>query len=245
MTGNKKRLLIGTSALALTAILIFLLFFYGVFLLNNPSKELYPIRGVDVSAHQGVIDWAVLSSQGIEFAFIKATEGSSFIDACFDYNFTQAQQNGLRVGAYHFFSYDSPGQTQAENFIEHVEKTEAMLPPVIDVEFYGENEKNPPAQAQVRRELDSMMKALREHYHMDPILYATERSYQLYIAGAYEECDIWIRNVVSEPCLSDGRAWTFWQFTNRARLQGYDGRERYIDINVFCGSRQEFFNYAK
>lgn len=173
--------------------------------------------------HQGVIDWEVLSEQGIEFAFIKATEGATFADERFAYNYAEAARCGLRVGAYHFFRYDRTGAEQAENFISRVEKTENMLPPVIDVEFYGETEKNPPAQAQVRSELDRMVQLLREFYGMDPILYATERSYRLYIAGAYENCDIWIRNVVSKPRLNDGRTWTFWQFTNRRRLRGTRG----------------------
>ena len=52
------------------------LYGYGVlqgwFLLNNPSREQYPIRGVDVSHYQGDIDWEVLSRQDIWFAYIKA-----------------------------------------------------------------------------------------------------------------------------------------------------------------------------
>lgn len=245
MTRVKKGLLLGFLAEILLVTLVFLLYFYGVVLLNNPSREVYPVRGVDVSAHQGVIDWEVLSEQGIEFAFIKATEGATFADEHFAYNYAEAARCGLRVGAYHFFRYDRTGGEQAENFISRVEKTENMLPPVIDVEFYGETEKNPPAQAQVRSELDRMVQLLREFYGMDPILYATERSYRLYIAGAYENCDIWIRNVVSNPRLNDGRTWTFWQFTNRRRLPGYEGRTPYIDENVFCGSREQFLQYAR
>ncbi len=245
MTRVKKGLLIAFSVEILLVTLVFLLIFFGVILLNNPSREVYPVRGVDVSAHQGEIDWEVLSGQGISFAFIKATEGATFVDERFAYNYAEAVRCGLRVGAYHFFRYDRTGAEQAENFISRVEKTENMLPPVIDVEFYGESEKNPPAQADVRRELDSMVQLLREHYGMEPILYATERSYRLYIAGAYEDCDIWIRNVTSQPRLNDGRAWIFWQFTNRRRLKGYQGREPYIDENVFCGSREEFLQYAR
>ena len=245
MTRVKKGLLIAFSVEILLVTLVFLLIFFGVILLNNPSREVYPVRGVDVSVHQGEIDWEVLSGQGISFAFIKATEGATFVDERFAYNYAEAVRCGLRVGAYHFFRYDRTGAEQAENFISRVEKTENMLPPVIDVELYGESEKNPPAQADVRRELDSMVQLLREHYGMEPILYATERSYRLYIAGAYEDCDIWIRNVTSQPRLNDGRAWIFWQFTNRRRLKGYQGREPYIDENVFCGSREEFLQYAR
>ena len=103
MTRVKKGLLLGFLAEILLVTLVFLLYFYGVVLLNNPSREVYPVRGVDVSAHQGVIDWEVLSEQGIEFAFIKATEGATFADERFAYNYAEAARCGLRVGAYHFF----------------------------------------------------------------------------------------------------------------------------------------------
>ena len=99
---------------------IALLLWNGIIWFNNPSNKDYPIRGVDVSHYQGDIDWAALSSQDIEFAFIKATEGSSYVDEYFDYNFKQAQASGIDAGAYHFFSYDSAGLTQAENFIRTV-----------------------------------------------------------------------------------------------------------------------------
>ena len=59
MTRVKKGLLLGFLAEILLVTLVFLLYFYGVVLLNNPSREVYPVRGVDVSAHQGVIDWEV------------------------------------------------------------------------------------------------------------------------------------------------------------------------------------------
>lgn len=61
-----------------------------------------------------------LLKQGIEFAFIKATEGSSFIDEKFNINYQNASKTNLKIGAYHFFSYDSEGSTQADNFIRTI-----------------------------------------------------------------------------------------------------------------------------
>lgn len=80
---------------------------------------------------------------------------------------------------------------------------------------------------------------------MKPIIYATEKSYDLYLSGEYEEYDIWIRNVISKPDLSDSRELTFWQFTNREKLRGYEGKEKYIDVNVFHGSKEEFLSYPR
>lgn len=230
-------------ALLLSIPIFIALVWNGIILLNNPSPSRYPVRGVDVSRYQGQINWELLASNDISFAFIKATEGSSHVDSCFSYNYEEARKTGLRVGAYHFFSYDSEGQTQADHYIAVVEKTDGMLPPVIDLEFYGDKEQNPPAQDQVRQELTVMLDRLEEYYGMKPIIYATEKSYTLYLANAFQEYDIWIRNVITSPHLSDHREWTFWQYTNRRKLEGYQGDENYIDMNVFRGSSEDFLNY--
>ncbi len=237
--------LIAASIVALLCALAVLAVLNGVIILNARAAEEYPVKGVDVSAYQGEIDWEKLTSQNILFAFIKATEGSSFCDKNFAYNYAEAQKNGVAVGAYHFFSYDSDGKTQAENFISTVEPCEGMLPPVIDLEFYEEYVKNPPPKSRVDEQLQIMLNALEAYYGLKPIIYATEKSYRLYLSGGYEEYDVWIRNVVSSPRLPDGREWTFWQYTNRGKLEGYEGTERFIDINVFFGSAEEFEEYLK
>ena len=42
------------------------------------------------------------------------------------------------------------------------------------------------------------------------------------------------------PKLEDNRKWTFWQYTDKVRLNGYIGKEKRIDMNVFNGSLEEF-----
>lgn len=211
--------------------------------LNRPSPEDYPVRGVDVSVYQGEIHWQTLAEQGVSFAFVKATEGSAAVDPNFRHNYDQARQSGLRVGAYHFFSFDSGGETQAENFIRAVEPFAGMLPPVVDLELYGDYKLRPPARRQVTEQLTALLERLEEHYGLRPVLYATTSAYGRYLAGEYEEYDIWIRNVYFFPRLKDGRDWTFWQYTDRGRLDGYAGEEAYIDLNVFCGTAEEFAAY--
>ena len=232
-------------AVVLLTIVLFLCLWNGIILLNNPDTKNYPVRGFDVSSYHGLIDWQTLSQQDLSFAFIKATEGSSFVDSRFEYNYAEAQKTHLRVGAYHFFSFDSLGQTQADNFIRTVKKADNMLPPVVDVEFYGNKASNPPDANKVRAQLSILLDALEAHYGLKPIIYATADTYSLYLEGHYNSYDIWFRNVFSAAELPDGRDWTFWQYTNRARLDGYNGPEKFIDMNVFYGSVDEFERYAK
>ncbi len=244
---NKKVKIILT--ILLVAVILCALFFYlvwnGHIILNGFSAKKYPVKGIDVSSYQGEINWQELSKENISFAFIKATEGSNFADKNFKYNFSEARKTSLCVGAYHFFSFDSSGETQAENFIKNVEPFDGMLPPVIDVEFYGDKEQNPPDRNDVEIKLKALIKKLEEHYNQKPIIYATEKSYEYYLSDDYKDYDIWIRNVITKPNLSDGRSWTFWQYTNREKLKGYSGREEYIDMNVFCGTKAEFETYLK
>ena len=230
--------------ISLAAAVTALLFLEGEILLNSPSLEKYPIRGADVSVWQGEIDWQTFG-EGMDFVFIKATEGSGHIDARFRYNLEQARKQGIPCGAYHFFSYDSAGASQAENFISAVPVYEDMLPPVIDVEFYGDKEKHLPEKAEVTAQLSDMIEALSAHYGKTPIIYATKKFYDLYVAGEFLGCPVWIREVTPTACpvLSDGREWTFWQYTNRYKAEGLSGGVRFVDMNVFNGTAEEFSDF--
>jgi len=240
-----KKKLSAAIALALIAcLLIVILMFEGV-IRPNPSHTRYPVRGVDVSSYQGDIDWHMLEAQGISFAFIKATEGSGMIDPCFQQNFYRAGETSIRIGAYHFLSYDSPGSTQAENFIAAVPKTPGMLPPVIDVEFYGEYISNHPDKDHVSEILDDILFLLTKHYGLKPIIYVTRTSYSLYIKDTFDDYDLWIRDVYLHPFTVSGTNWTFWQYSDQGRLEGYEGVEAYIDLNVFNGTLEDFNNYAQ
>lgn len=243
----KKRVIAAVAAcLALICILFAFLIYNGYILLNNPSAGDYPVRGADVSRYQGEIDWHTFSENGISFVFIKATEGSKHTDEYFEYNYAEATKTSLRVGAYHFFSFESTGLAQAEHFISTVPKTENMLPPVIDFEFYGEFAKEPPDKERVTGELSAMINELYKHYGVMPIIYTAEEEYSLYLSFGFKENPIWIRSVYKKPSpLPDGRSWTFWQYTNRARLNGHSGEERFIDMNVFNGTEEEFLNFGK
>jgi len=217
----------------------------GVIRLNMPPESRYPVRGVDVSHYQGTIDWEKLRAQGVDFAFIKATEGSTLQDDRFAQNFDGAMEAGVRAGAYHFFSFDSSGRAQADNFIRTVPLIRGMLPCAVDVEFYGDKAAHPPDVISTRREMRALLKALEEAYGRRPVIYATQSSFQKYIAGAFDDYDLWVRNVYLYPMMPEGRDWTFWQYSDKGTLDGYEGVEKYIDMNVFHGSEAEFEKYGR
>ena len=163
--------------------IIFLFVTTGVLILNKKIKinpilaALYEIRGVDVSHYQGVIDWEVLAQQNLDFAMIKATEGSAHQDECFSENWQAAEKTNLYLGAYHFFSFDSEGEKQAAFYINTVGNLDGKLAPVIDVEYYGDKRSNPPEKTDVVENLRAMLDTLEQHYQVKPIIYTTYTVY--------------------------------------------------------------------
>ena len=198
----------------------------------------YSVKGVDVSHYQGEIDWEHFREQGIDFAFIKATEGSSLVDERFEENREGAKAAGLYAGAYHFFSFDSTPASQAEHFIATVGDLSGSLPPVVDIEFYGDKRKNPPEKAYVVSGLWELLEALEEEYGVKPIIYTTYTVYNRYIRNAFQEYPLWIRNVYYPPG-DIGRQWTFWQYCDTGALGGTAGEEKFVDLNVFRESRED------
>lgn len=220
-------------------IILSALLFMKIIRINPYFAASYEVQGIDVSHYQGAVDWEEIAAQDVDFAFIKATEGSSHVDEYFYDNWQAAAQTELYVGAYHFFSFDSPGQTQAELFIDTVGDLKGKLAPAIDIEYYGEKEKDPPKQEAVRKELRDMLEILEEHYQKTPVIYTTYKVYDRYLKGEFEEYPLWLRNVYYPPMGDLGEKWTFWQYTDRAVLEGYEGEEKYIDRNVFRGTLDE------
>lgn len=245
LTRKKTIFRVGLLLLILFAAVIAYLFMSGILWFNNPSHKKYPVRGVDVSHYQGDIDWQRLSEQGICFAFIKATEGSTHVDKKFELNWKDSRQTDLFVGAYHFFSFESSGIKQAENFIKNVPTEQDSLPPVIDIEFYGDFSKSPQNADEVRKELEDMVSALEQHYKKPVIIYTTQSAYSKYIEGYFLSNPIWIRNVYTRPTLRDDRIWTFWQYSDHGRLDGYKGVEGFIDLNAFNGSFEDLLEFCQ
>ena len=91
-----------------------------------------------------------------------------------------------------------------------------------------------------------LLTALEAETGQRPILYATGRSYRMYLQGAFDEYPLWIRDVYLWPALTlPGRDWTFWQYSDKGRLEGYQGEEEWIDLNVFHGGEEEFARWLE
>ncbi|MGN0584807.1 MAG: GH25 family lysozyme [Ruminococcus sp.] len=206
-----------------------------------PDPDDYPVKGVDISYYQGEIDWNVLSSEDhVKFAFIKATEGSNHQDERFTENWENARNAGVYVGAYHFVSFESSGETQADNFISLVPKQANSLPPVLDLELYNEEVMaNPPSKEKVHQILDAMIEKLEAYYGVKPVIYTSSNLYMKYIFGSYWSCDLWLSNTKCEPLAR----WTFWQYSYEGYLSGFAADNIPVDLNVYNGSEKDFYEH--
>ncbi len=190
-----------------------------------------PIKGVDISAHNGDVNFSALKQQGIDFAIIKATEGATFKDTSFVNNIQKALAAGMNVGAYHFFRFDTPGQMQAINLINSVTGRMIDFPLVIDVEETG----NPQV-----TDTDTIMHRLTEminHLRSSgfPImLYTNKKGYTRFIQEQLDTLPLWICSFSNLP---DEIDWTLWQYTHNGHLDGANG---HIDINAFRGTLKEY-----
>jgi lysozyme len=243
MSPKPSRLIIGGLALLGAAALVF----FGSELnweawrarLVAPSHSRFPLRGIDVSHHQGPIDWPRVRASGQSFAFIKASEGTDFRDTRFVENWQAARAAGLVTGAYHFFTFCSPGIAQAENFLavapprrpEHeLAQSEPLLPLAVDIEFTG-NCVGWESVASIQRELRVFVERLESGAGRRPLLYTTLDCLRELIPPELKGHPYWLRSLWGEPKVD--AAWQFWQHSALGEVPGVQGP---VDLNVFAGS---------
>lgn len=200
----------------------------------HPELERFPVWGLDVSHHQGVIDWVtVASDRRVRFVFIKATEGGDWRDRRFSENWAAAKRAGLRVGAYHFYTFCTDPDLQAQNFLSVVPRDPEALPPVIDLEFGGNCQLRRSAD-EVRADVARLSEALARATGKTPVLYVTGQAYWAFVQHSDLHLPLWFRSIWQEPAEPP---WLFWQFANREQVDGITGP---VDMNVFAGDEAAF-----
>lgn len=189
-------------------------------------------RGVDLSSYQGEVAMETLASQNVEFAYIKATEGDTYVDSRFAENWAAAAEAGLLAGAYHYFSYTTSGSAQATHYIETVGSLDGRLIPVVDMELTKEEKANPPDKAAVVTALRAYVAVIEEEYGVRPMIYATRDYYKQYLADDFADYPRWVRSVLWPVYFEAGGDWVLWQYDDHGEIEGYVGDQKYIDLNV-------------
>lgn len=195
------------------------------------NHDKYPIRGIDVSSHNGKIDFNKVAEDGIEFVFIKATEGIDFRDQNFNTNYENAKIAGLKTGVYHFFKFNRDGVEQATNFVRSLGSLKPDLPLVIDVEKAGNSSEIDTDL--IKKRLFSMVDYLNL-LGFRVMFYTNYEGYYEYLADTFPGYPLWICRFKENPINAE---WTFWQYNHRGKINGIKGD---TDLDVFCGNREEW-----
>lgn len=201
-----------------------------------PSEQIYGVRGIDLSAHNGEVDFAAVKDAGIEFVALKATEGASFKDARFARNYRGAVNAGLKVGAYHFFRFDANGTVQAMNLLHSIGTRRLDLPLMIDVEEWT-NPDNVTTDA-VLAGLDQMVTCL-QGYGYRVILYTNKAGHRRFLRDRFSDLPLWICSFTDPPTKGD---WHLWQYDHHGSVAGVKGG---VDMNVFNGSHEDWERWLK
>lgn len=198
-----------------------------------------PIQGLDVARYQGAINYAAAREAGVQFVFIKGTEGKDYIDPMFDENWRRAKAAGLARGAYHFMTWCSLASEQAAWFKKMIPDDPGALPPVLDLEWNNQSAcKNTHSKADILEKVRVMLKAMEEHTGKLPIIYTDIAFHRDILAGEHFPNAFWLRSTAAEPDDKyQRRDWTFWQWTQTGAVQGVNGE---VDRNVFYGTMDEW-----
>ncbi|MEJ3717129.1 GH25 family lysozyme [Paenibacillus polymyxa] len=208
-------------------------------------------QGIDVSHHQGIIDFKKVAADGISFVFIKATQGKSFRSKTFLKFVKDANAAGLMIGAYHYVddSATTPemARQEAVNFVSAIKDAGGVstfdLPPVMD---YESNKSN-----LSKTEITAVAKAFLQEVErltgVRPIVY----TYPSFIGNfsGLSGYPLWIARYHATKAPSDASGWSrwdFWQYSDgqyggtlpngKMRVNGVAGP---VDLNEYNGSADE------
>ena len=238
----KKSLKIYRSILAVVGLTAVIgLGYLGIMPHRPASAEEYPVKGFDVSHHQKDIQWSKISPKKYQFVYLKATEGGDFKDTKFQDNWLQAREQGLNVGAYHFYRLCRDGKIQADNFIASVPKKSDALPHAIDLE-YDSKCINTYSKEQLIKEISEMHDRLYHHYGKQPIFYTSKSFYNIVLAGEFKQTPLWVREYNGLPDLKNNPKWLIWQHTNQGNIQGIPTS---VDLNVFSGDQKAWILFLE
>lgn len=186
-----------------------------------------------MSHHQGDIDWRRVAGDDVAFAYLKATEGSTFSDPRFADHWRDAAAAGLRVGGYHYYTLCADPLPQADHFadaLEAVAEHRRDLPPVVDLELIG-NCDPPPDEDVLLTSVRSFVAEVERRTGRRVVVYTHPDFDARY--GVADDLDRrrWVRRPGDVEPPGD---WLLWQRADDARIDGIGGP---VDLDVMRVAR--------
>jgi GH25 family lysozyme M1 (1,4-beta-N-acetylmuramidase) len=199
------------------------------------------VKGIDVSYYQGVVDWNRVKAAGIDFAFIRVSDGEVFKDPKFTNNWSGARSAGVIRGAYQFFRPNQNIAAQARIMIDAIgEHQPGDLPPVLDVEATGGvSAKN------LATKIGQWVDQVEAEVGVKPIIYTGKYFWRDQVGGstAFEDHPLWIAHFTALcPSIpAPWSRWTFHQHSEKGKVAGITGN---VDLDNFNGTLAELQAFA-
>ena len=198
------------------------------------------LRGIDVSHHNGDIDWEAVKSEEIVFAYAKATQGTGFIDPKFQVNWAGMKKVGIARGAYHFYVANADPAEQAGLFISQLgEITKEDLPPMLDLEG---NDIGGLSKRKYQSNVKKWLELVEQHYGRKPVIYTDHSFGNRYLTDkVFAEYQLWIAAYGPKPHVPRAwktKGWIIWQHTPREKMAGINGM---TDGDVLVGDPSPLF----
>ena len=198
------------------------------------AADTLPPRGIDVSHWQGRVDWRAVEEAGIGFAFLKATEGTTFVDPTFRGHWAALGETRILRGAYHRFRPGRDATAQAEHFLTVVSLRPGDLPPVLDV-----GETDGISGERVVRGARAWLRIVEQRTGVRPIVYTQPSFRRTHLGTALDDYPLWTGEYdVDAP---SARRWAFWQHSQQGRVPGIAAM---VDLNRFSGTHAELRQLA-
>jgi lysozyme len=207
--------------------------------------------GIDVSRHQGTMNWDKAAAEGVTFAAIRATIGNYYTDTKFEENWTGAKNAGIYVTAYHVVLPDQTARSQIDRFLDVLGSriAQADLPLAMDVELdRGES------RAVITKVVRQCLEFTEEVANRKPMIYTRASFFNWYVepSPVWAEYDLWIARYASQPWFGDSDpykprdwdTWRFWQYSDRGDGDKYGAESLSIDHNWFNGDKAALDAYV-
>ncbi|WBB77486.1 GH25 family lysozyme [Micromonospora sp. WMMD882] len=208
--------------------------------------------GIDVSHWQGSINWTSVRNSGVQFAYIKATEGTSYKDPQFNTNYVNSYNAGIIRGAYHFARPNvSSGATQANYLASNGGAWSAdsrTLPAALDVEAnpYSGGTCYGLSTTGMRNWIQDFLNTYRSRTGRYAVIYTTTSWWNQCTGswtGPWTNHPLWLARWSSSPGTLPAGApvWSFWQYTDSGSVSGISGG---VDRNHWNGTRDRLVALA-
>lgn len=200
-----------------------------VYAFGPSSSNIYD--GIDVSGWQGNIDYSEVASSGIEIVYMKASEGTSFVDPYFNQNYTNAKANGLKVGFYHYLTARSNSEAVAQaNFF--VSTISGMIPDcrlAMDFESFGSL-----STEEINKIGLTFMQTVESLSGKKMVIYSDTSNASNIFGGGLTNYPLWVAQYEVEEPTPNGNwdSWVGWQYTDAGEISGINGyvdRDRFTD----------------